>query len=73
MSIEKEMNDMTLLELLNKYQNDKLVFRDYGANEYMKNCDFDDEVALKRHARIYEELRQEILITASFIAEKLLK
>ncbi|OMD09849.1 hypothetical protein [Paenibacillus odorifer] len=71
--MKKEMNDMTLLELLDKYQNDKLLFRNYSNNEYMRNISNNDEVSRKRHETIYEELRQNTLITASFIPEKLLK
>lgn len=72
MSREKDMNEMTLPDLLEKYQNDKMEFRNYGTNYYFKDYG-KDEVTRKRHENAYEELRQNVLITASYIAEKLLK
>ncbi|MEK3658872.1 hypothetical protein NSQ29_04880 [Paenibacillus sp. FSL F4-0236] len=70
---KKHITDMTLLELLNKYQKEKEEFKQYADKTFMKDVDEKDEVTKKRYIKIYDEYREEIMNTACFIAEKLLK
>jgi retron-type reverse transcriptase len=69
----KHITEMTLVELLELYQNQKKKFYNYRENVFMINVDEKDEVTRKRHFKEYEELQQDFMNTACFIAEKLLK
>ncbi|OPH61817.1 hypothetical protein BC351_00830 [Paenibacillus ferrarius] len=69
----KNRSEMTLLELLELYQNEKKAFEKYREDTFMKDVDEKDEVTRKRHFKEYEELQLEVMNIACFIAEKLLK
>lgn len=71
--VEKNRIDMTLLELLDEYKRRKANLNNYRDTVFMKDVDEKDEVTKKRHIKEYDEIRQEILEVACFIAEKLLK
>ncbi|MEK4352361.1 hypothetical protein MKX41_16025 [Paenibacillus sp. FSL R5-0475] len=55
---KKHITDMTLLELLNKYQKEKEEFKQYADKTFMKDVDEKDEVTKKRYIKIYDDIEK---------------